>query len=157
MSIVSEVTVRMVTEQCCVCGMPFCMTEDFKTRHKRNGEDFYCPAGHPQHYTETEVQQLQRQIAARDKELEARTKALIAEKALHDQTIAELRETELKRRAAKGQATKLKNRIIAGTCPCCELSFPNLHKHMEVEHPDFVPEEIEAIAKALPPASSQGE
>lgn len=41
------------------------------------------------------------------------------------------------RRAQKGQNTRLKNRIAAGVCPCCNRSFQNVARHMAGQHPDF--------------------
>lgn len=48
--------------------------------------------------------------------------------------------TEYQRRAQKGQNTRLKKRIAAGVCPCCNRSFANLREHMAGQHPDFTGE-----------------
>ncbi len=45
---------------------------------------------------------------------------------------------ERSRAAARGQVTKLKNRIKAGVCPFCNRQFQNLKKHMESKHHDDV-------------------
>jgi hypothetical protein len=34
--------------------------------------------------------------------------------------------------------TRLKNRAAAGLCTCCNRSFQNLRKHMEIKHPEQV-------------------
>lgn len=45
--------------------------------------------------------------------------------------------------AARGQITKIKNRIGRGVCPCCNRSFENLARHMGSEHPTFTAEAAE--------------
>jgi DNA repair exonuclease SbcCD ATPase subunit len=45
--------------------------------------------------------------------------------------------------AARGQVTKIKNRIGHGVCPCCNRTFENLHRHMASQHPTFTAEAAE--------------
>ena len=118
----------------CWCGIqhaiPMNLHETAK-RHRDEGRkpvEIYCPLGHSYIKSgESKVDELNRRLAA--------------ERARHDQTRAELRSTEAKRRAHKAVATKLKKRAAAGMCPCCETSFPNLREHMVQEHPEFREEE----------------
>lgn len=46
---------------------------------------------------------------------------------------------ERQRRAEKAAKTRLKNRIAAGVCPCCNRTFVNLQRHMDGQHPEFKP------------------
>lgn len=39
--------------------------------------------------------------------------------------------------AARGQVTRIKNRVGNGVCPCCNRSFGNLHRHMQTKHPGW--------------------
>lgn len=39
--------------------------------------------------------------------------------------------------AARGQVTKIKRRVAKGACPACQHTFPDLHAHMETEHPEW--------------------
>lgn len=39
--------------------------------------------------------------------------------------------------AHKGHTTRLKNRIAAGVCPCCQRTFQNLARHMKCKHPKY--------------------
>lgn len=130
-------TVQMTDLECSACGMPFCISADFERRRREDGQKFFCPSGHHNVYTESELDRVRKQLAIKDREIENRIKQTEREKAAHDQTKTELRETERRRRAAKGVATRLKNRINAGTCPCCDQAFPDLHQHMTEAHPDF--------------------
>ncbi len=67
--------------------------------------------------------------------------------AYKDDRIKELREqaeAEARRgAAARGQVTKIKNRIGHGVCPCCNRTFENLHRHMTTQHPTFTAEAAE--------------
>lgn len=101
-------------------------------RHAPGVITFFCAYGHGQVYAvgETEAEKLRRerdrlaqQIAQRDDEIRRQR---------------ELREaTERQLAAAKGQVTKIKNRVSAGVCPCCNRSFENLMRHMHSKHPDY--------------------
>lgn len=110
--------------------MPFCFTEDFYNRMKETGNFFYCPAGHRQHYTESEITKLKKQIEQKEREL---TSAREWSNSLRKQ-----RDTaERKASAQKGVVTRIKNRIHNGVCPCCKRHFANLERHMKNQHPDF--------------------
>ena len=37
----------------------------------------------------------------------------------------------------RGVATRMKNRIKVGVCPCCNRTFQDLAKHMASQHKDF--------------------
>ncbi|MEA3246271.1 MAG: hypothetical protein U9Q74_08965 [Gemmatimonadota bacterium] len=43
-------------------------------------------------------------------------------------------------RARKAVATRLRNRMKAGRCPCCSHRFTDLREHMRTEHPKWNPE-----------------
>lgn len=45
--------------------------------------------------------------------------------------------------AARGQVTKIKNRVGHGVCPCCNRTFENLARHMDQKHPTFTKEASE--------------
>jgi len=91
---------------------------------------FTAQRGHPQIYTETELDKLRRHLKFAEGSAErARTQA----------------ESERRHRIAiKGQLTKTKNRIANGVCPCCNRSFSNLQRHMSGQHPQFVSQELAA-------------
>jgi hypothetical protein len=121
------------TETCCSCGVVFAMTREFKQKRLENrgqNNPFYCPNGHKQWYIgKTEAQKLQeenerlRRIADRAQDLSAAAERRAA--------------------AARGQVTKIRNRVGHGVCPCCTRSFQNLARHMSTEHPTFTAEAAE--------------
>lgn len=133
MSAVLNFQTVMKSEECCVCGVVFAMPSSLQQRLRESGALFYCPSGHPQHYSETEIQKLQKELQrvkeSSQREIEwQRGARQTAEKQLI---------------VKKGQITKLKNRISKGVCPCCNRSFANLHQHMSSKHPDYAAPEAE--------------
>lgn len=114
----------------CWCGMRHAVPEeldDFQARQRRDGRDqtaIYCPLGHTHiRAGEGEAATLRKQLElARNREATVR---------------AELDQTEASLRAHKGVATKLRKRVAAGVCPCCNRTFQNLSRHMAGQHPDY--------------------
>lgn len=121
------VTVSMVMEVCYSCAMPFQMPEALRQRAMADHSiNFYCPAGHPQHYIgETRAQELERHLKyARSRQT-----------ALEDQYLAEKRSAA----AYRGQVTRVRNLVAKGICPVagCRRNFTNVREHMATQHPDF--------------------
>lgn len=110
--------------ECANCHMVFGVYSNTVERWQKNGETFYCPKGHSNWYGESEASRLRKSLENKERSIEF----------WRNQNAA----TTLQLRAKKGQLTKLKNKIAAGTCPCCSQDFPNIKKHIETEHPDFV-------------------
>lgn len=122
----------------CWCGMKHAVPVELARLQKRRRDDglkqdgFYCPIGHKWIYDgESQTAVLERQLQR--------------ERANHDQTLAELSDArqerdhnENRRRAEKAAKTKLKKRIAAGVCPCCNRTFQNLARHIAGQHPEFV-------------------
>lgn len=110
--------------ECCNCGVVFAMPVSW-LKHYREDPDrwFYCPAGHQQHFAESEVTRLKKQLSQYQSQLEWEK--------------GRRKNTERRLSAQKGQVTKIKRRVGKGVCPCCNRFFPNLHNHMETQHPDF--------------------
>lgn len=121
-----------IIEHCCNCGMAFAVSNDFYERRRNDHNIFYCPAGHPQHYTgKSEAEKLRDEIRYRD----GRIADLQASRfALHDQLIRQKNIT----RSEKAAKTRIKNRVSHGICPCCNRTFKQLANHMKSKHPDFV-------------------
>lgn len=130
-----QLKTAFVVIDCCQCGMLFAMTEQFQSRRHTDGQSFYCPAGHSQRYTETELEKARKEIERAKKRAENLS-------LMHDQEMRRRQITERQLAAQKGQATKLRKRIANGVCPCCQRSFTDLHRHMATKHPDFVEETL---------------
>jgi len=132
----------MAWNTCSKCKCQMWIPDELNTAalHKRgpDGISFYCAYGHGQHYTQGESDldkmrrerdRLAQQVAYKDDRI----------KSLRDEADAAGRRAA----AAKGQVTKIKNRVGHGVCPCCNRTFQNLHRHMTTEHPTFTAEAAE--------------
>ncbi len=106
-----------------MCGCVFWVSEDLKQRWKDKGVSFYCPVGHCQSYQVTTVQKLEKKLAAMEGDRDWWKGATRAEEKRHSST--------------KGQVTKLRRRIGAGVCPCCQRAFKQLSRHMQNKHPEY--------------------
>ena len=115
---------------CYKCQMAFAVPAAVRQRWLDSGDSFYCPAGHGQHYTEAPIQKLQKQLAQTAAERDWARQNATAERSARERTQRQLR-------AVKGSATRLRNRVKHGVCPCCRRSFGNLRRHMSTQHPDF--------------------
>lgn len=106
--------------------------------HDRGVIPFYCAYGHKQFYIEgeSEADKLRRE---RDR--------LTQRLAQKDDEIGRQREmreaAERRASAARGQVTKIRNRVGHGVCPCCNRTFENLARHMAHQHPTFAAEAAE--------------
>jgi hypothetical protein len=98
---------------------------------------FYCPYGHPQVFSK----------APSEAELLRRERDRLKQNAayLEDRLRAETEQRRLAQNQArgfKGVATRMKNRVGKGVCPCCSRTFANLQRHMASQHSGFVAEEV---------------
>lgn len=110
--------------ECPNCHMDFGVTPEFQAARRNDHRSFYCPAGHSMSYGQkSEAERLRERLRLTEGQL--------------THTLDQLQMTEYQRRAQKGQNTRLKNRIAAGVCPCCNRSFQDLHRHMAGQHPDY--------------------
>lgn len=124
---------------CCVCGVDVLMTAAQEAQLLQSGATFHCIWGHQQHFIRgpSEADKL-RQERDRLKQQQAR----LIEEAAAAQRRADAATRSA--RAFKGQVTRIKTRVAAGTCPCCNRTFQDLARHMKGQHPDFTTEEPES-------------
>lgn len=121
----------LITKTCGQCGIHFAVPETFDNARQRDGKTFYCPNGHLRVYRETESDRLKKELAFKQSQLE-RERATVQR--LSDESAT----AERRLSAAKGQITKIKNRVSKGVCPCCNRQFADLHRHMTTQHPNYV-------------------
>lgn len=118
--------------QCCICGVPMVLTKDTYERAREDSKQvFYCERGHQQFFRDGEVQRLQKELERKTKELEWSAQSV-------KNAWRQVDDEKRKAAAARGVATRIKNRVGNGVCPCCNRSFANLKRHMESKHSDFV-------------------
>lgn len=130
MSAILSLALEFNQVSCGVCKQPFAISSTKYSRCQNFGENFFCPDGHSLVFTESEKQRFEKELA---KEKQRRSWA----EESRDIAQREAVEQERKTRAFKGIVTRIKNRVGAGVCPCCNRSFENLKRHMGSKHPDF--------------------
>jgi hypothetical protein len=118
-------SVAMILEECCNCGVVFGWPRYLRDQRLRDGEDFYCPNGHPQSYTRKK--ELEQQL----RDQQAETNRLAGQVRVAE---AEARRVKTELTFTKGQLTKTRNRIHAGICPDCHRHFENVERHMACKH-----------------------
>lgn len=128
-TLLDKTTVKLHRVECCNCGVVFAITQDMYERRLEDGENFFCPNGHKQHYTRKE--KLEDKIAELEDKLQ-----LAKNRATYNQNQSQHRANQV--RAYKGHLTRLKMKVADGRCPCCNTHFKDLHEHMQKEHPDYV-------------------
>lgn len=111
-------SIDLETEDCCNCGVMFAMPASMRRRLQERGGSFYCPNGHSQHYTETEVMRLREQLSA-----QVRMATQNLDRALRAEALAKEKDRKL-------------CRVHNGVCPCCKRTFQNLARHMKTKHPE---------------------
>lgn len=127
--------------ECYKCHVHFGMTQDHTARCKRDGDSFYCPNGHSQCYTETDLSRAKSEAAkARQEAAQAKKDADTYYKWYKEQSEIKAA-TERRLSATRGAHTRLKNSIAAGKCPCCGKNVIQLEAHMRTKHPDFTKED----------------
>jgi hypothetical protein len=137
--------------KCGQCGEQFCLLTTTYELLKRSSYIFYCPWGHQRHFPQgpSETDKL-RQERDRLKQDAARLEDELRMARAAREHVAEQRDrAERRASAARGQVTRLKNRAAAGVCPCCNRSFENLKRHMDVKHKGFALEETAPIGSSL--------
>lgn len=119
---------------CWKCSAPVYGPERKYQRAHSHGDSFFCINGHSAIFSgktdKEKAKELEKQLANEKKRTEW---------AKRDAQIAKDNAKTEKRRAAayKGKVTRLKNKIAAGHCPCCDGTFKNVRRHMLRMHPEF--------------------
>jgi hypothetical protein len=91
-----------VSITCCTCGLTFGVPVAWHAERQARCDNFKCPNDHALCYGKgpTEAEKLQKKLAAAEEALQrSRSREVVAER---------------RRRAAKGQVTKLKQRLESG-------------------------------------------
>jgi hypothetical protein len=120
----------LLVDECCNCSMTYAVPEDFDKRRRQDGGTFYCPAGHPQSYTKSEIDKLRDKAASEERRRKSAEAGLTAAR---DQAAA----AERRASARKGVITRMRNKIAAGQCQECEQEFPDLGAHVTAYHPGY--------------------
>ncbi len=120
---------------CGQCGGVYAILERTRLTHERNGTCWTCPycecgwgydgSGLNANLKKQLAQQKKRTEWAQNDARKERQRA---------------NHIDRSRRGHIAAKTRIKNRIAAGVCPCCNRSFQNLSRHMSNKHPTFAGE-----------------
>lgn len=129
--ITQTLTMTLVVISCSGCGATFGLSQGMYQARRDDHKAFFCPNGCRRAYNvRSETEQLQIDLRyARSARDAARDQAQAAERSA---------------RAHKGHATRLRNLISKGICPCCRRNFSNVRAHMLTEHPGFAAPEAKS-------------
>jgi DNA repair exonuclease SbcCD ATPase subunit len=119
-----ETAITLETEECCACGVMFAMPANLRQKLQREGGTFYCPNGHGQHYTESEVQALKKKLRV------AEDRSCNLEQQLNG-ALEKLAENQKEIRRARRRAN-------AGLCPYCRRHFTNVERHIHSMHSEEI-------------------
>jgi hypothetical protein len=120
-----------VSYRCATCCIAFAIPQSLSERWERGDRsDVYCPNGHVNVLVHTEAARLRDELT-REKHRTEQARA-DAEYQSKRRAFAERRAS-----AARGQVTKIKNRVKNGVCPVCNRTFGDLARHMHGQHPHF--------------------
>lgn len=131
-------------QDCIECFVKFGVPVGFSARRQSDKKSFYCPNGHSMAYTQSESDRLKAQLQAQQQATRAAEERAAREERWRIQANETSRALERRLAAQKGVTTRMRNRVAAGVCPCCNRSFENLRRHMSTKHKGFVAEEVQA-------------
>lgn len=109
---------------CGECGGVYCITENYRESKEKNSASWHCP------YCQTGWGY------AGDNSYKAK---LEAEKKRHQASLARLNEAVHTLELERKKAVRLRKRVQAGVCICCNRTFVNLARHMKCKHPEKAP------------------
>jgi hypothetical protein len=114
----------------CHCGVTFAVPDNLMRQARESGTTLYCPLGHKFVFRKSEVDRLKEEKMRLQSAVEAGQRREARER-------DERRAVERRLVAQKGATTKAKKRHAAALCPCCNRSFVQLRRHLEMQHPDY--------------------
>lgn len=129
---------------CITCGVRYAVPTRLMDHQRKEGGFHYCCNGHQQGWSkeDTEDEKVRRERDRLKQRLAQKNDELAADRRRSNDKIEAERErtraAERREAAQKGNVTKLKKRAARGVCPCCQLHFTNLERHMNTKHPEFI-------------------
>ncbi len=121
------VPVDLAVINCGRCGGVYAILERVRRYNQEHGGHWNCPYCKVSWgYSETAsgIERLRRQV-----EWESKRRQWAEQKA---------KTAEARRRAEKAAKTRLKKRVAAGVCPCCNRTFKQLAAHIKRKHPEML-------------------
>lgn len=131
MSAVLDFNQKLHTLTCCSCGITFAVPTYWRQQRLDDKAWFYCPNGHPQHFTESEIDRLKKELEQQKRSVEWWKNSAASKE-------SQLKGANIQLGKVKAKLHRTERRIANGVCPCCHRSFQNVMRHMKTKHPDYV-------------------
>lgn len=120
-------SIQMTNMECGNCGIAYAVPETWRMEKKRNRSTWYCPNGHPRVYNKSEADRLRAKLDEQIRETTRQAeRAAAAERA---EQAAVTREQKVVK-----ELRRVRKRVEAGVCLCCNRTFQNLARHMATKH-----------------------
>lgn len=146
MTAVATATTILTPVTCAQCGVIFGLNSTHEVKLRQSHDGFYCPNGHSLLFGgKTEAERERDRLAAQLKQTE---NVLLSTRQSLEHMGARARTAEKSVSVRKGVITRMKRRIAAGRCVCCQHEFKDLERHMKKRHPRFDPEKHVAAMEA---------
>jgi hypothetical protein len=131
----ADTTLEVVT--CATCAICYAIPESLQRAalayrgDTANGWKLCCPLGHTWWYVgETELAREQRLRGIANDRAGRLASQL-------DQSKASLRGERAAKTRIKNERDRIRTRVAAGVCPCCNRTFKQLAAHMKAKHPEY--------------------
>ncbi len=123
-AIAVHTTVYYETILCYSCGCAIALDSTFIKNRRDDHHGFFCPNGHNNYFPGlSEAEKLKVELADKERQLTAQR--------------ARVSELNMQITKADRATARLKKRVRAGVCPCCQRTFKQLAAHMTCKHPDY--------------------
>jgi CCR4-NOT transcriptional regulation complex NOT5 subunit len=135
----------MKTVTCYKCASAFAMPDEHYAAAKASENiSFYCSYGHRQIFSAqpSEADKLRRERDRLKQKLAQKDDEIKSAWATATSQLEQRKFAENQARAFKGVATRMKNRVSRGVCPCCNRTFSDLQRHMASKHKGFAAAEV---------------
>lgn len=114
----TEYSVKLITEVCISCGIPFGIPTNYQQVIKDTHKSFYCPNGHGQHYPgKSNEEKLREELLQKKNE------------------VAQLAASKIQIENQLDKANAKLSKVSKGECPCCGKLYKHLASHMKTKHP----------------------
>lgn len=131
-----EITQTLTKWPCAACHVPIWLDAETESKLRRTGEVFHCLNGCRNHFGKGEADKLRAELAAERAEKKRAMGYLAETERQLTRALQDVGTEKRSKAAIAGHLTRLRNRVKAGQCPCCDRQFPDLAAHMAAEHPD---------------------
>lgn len=124
MRVLLNFQIELTEINCGECGGTYAINERYRRQKEVKGQGWYCPYCQCSwgYYGNSENELLKKELAE--------------EKLRKARALADANEKGILLDKAVGSLNRLKRRIRAGVCPCCNRTFQNLAAHIKTKHPN---------------------